>query len=207
MTDNHISNHYKGKSDVRLTVLTVLYFAGVLLGTALYCMLDGERLEILNGITGNLVYGRLNHTFWETLVNSFSGAFMLLLLCFWMGFSAAAQPIEVLVPIFRGMGAGVAVSGIYYSYGASGIGIAAVLIIPGAVISAFAVIIAAREALDLSGNVYLSAFGKNTSGGQIDFRLYFTKFVILCVILAASSFADSVLTFLFAGFWTGLVGI
>ena len=124
-----------------------------------------------------------------------------------MGLSAAAQPIEVIVPIFRGMGAGVAVSGIYYSYGTSGIGIAAVLIIPGAVISAFAVIIAAREALDLSGKVYMSAVGKNTSGGQIDFRLYFTKFVILCVILAASSFADSVLTFLFAGFWTGLVGI
>ncbi len=205
MTDNHISNHYKGKSDIRLTVLTMLYFSGVLLGTVLYCMLDGEQLEALNGITGNFVYGRLNHTFWETLVNSFSGAFMMLLLCFWMGFSAASQPIEMLLPMFRGMGAGVAVSGIYYAYGASGIGIAAVLIVPGAVISAFAVIIAAREALDLSGNIYLSAFGKNASGGQIDFRLYFTKFVILCVILAASSFADSILTFLFAGFWTGLL--
>ncbi len=203
MTDKHIVP--KKKNDRRLTLLTGLYFVGVFLGVILYSALDGENLAALNDITGSFIYGRLNHTFWETLVSSFSGAFILLLLCFWLGFSAAAQPAELLVPAFRGMGAGVSLSGMYGSFGLAGVGMSAVLIIPGAVLSAFAIIIAAREALDLSGNIFASAFGLGARGESIDFRLYFTKFVILCAILAVSSLADSLATFLFAGFWTKLL--
>ncbi len=203
MTDKHTA--MKKKTDGRLTMLTGLYFAGVFLGTVLYSTLEGEALSALNDITGSFVNSRLNRTFWETLVNSFSGGFILLLACFWLGFSSAAQPIELLVPAFRGLGAGVSLSGMYGSFGIKGLGMSAVLIIPGAVLSAFAVIIAAREALELSGRVFMSAFGRGMGGEPIDFRLYFTKFVILCAILTASSLADSLATFLFAGFWTRLI--
>lgn len=203
MTDKHFAP--KKKSDARLTLLTGLYFAGVFLGVILYSSLDGENIAALNGITGSFVYGRLNHTFWETLVNSFSGAFILLLICFWLGFSSAAQPLELLVPAFRGLGAGVSLSGMYGSFGLAGVGMSAALIIPGAVLSAFALIIAAREALELSGSVFAAAFSRGSGGEAIDFRLYFTKFVILSVILAAAAVADSLATFLFAGFWTRLL--
>ncbi len=203
MTDKHTA--LKKKTDRRLTLLTGLYFAGVFLGVILYSTLDGEALSALNDVTGSFVNGRLNHTFWETLVNSFSGGFILLLACFWLGFSSAAQPIELLIPAFRGLGAGVSLSGMYGSFGLKGVGMSAVLIIPGAVLSAFAVIIAAREALELSGRVFMSAFGRGMGGEPIDFRLYFTKFVILCAILAVSSLTDSLATFLFAGFWTKLL--
>lgn len=203
MTDNHIVQ--KKKTDGRLTLLTALYFAGVFLGVILYGTLDGERLGALNDITGSFVYGRLNHTFWETLVNSFLGAFLLLTACFWLGFSAAAQPIELFVPVFRGLGAGVSLSGMYGSFGLSGVGMSAVLIIPGAVLSAFALIIAARESLELSGKIFSSVFGRTASGEAIDFRLYVTKFVILFIILTVSSLVDSLATFIFAGFWTRLL--
>lgn len=202
MTDKHIAP--KRKTDGRLTLLTGLYFAGVFLGVILYGTLDGESLDALNDITGSFVNGRLNHTFWETLANSFSGAFILLVLCFWLGFSAAAQPVELLVPAFRGLGAGVSLSGMYASFGLAGVGLSAVLIVPGAVLSAFALIIAAREALELSGNIFSAVFG-GAGGEVLDFRLYITKFVILCAILAVSAAADSLATFLFAGFWTKLV--
>ncbi len=171
------------------------------LGVILYGTLSGEQLDALNGLTGSFVIGRLNHTFWETLVNSFSGAFLLLTACFWLGFSAAA----LLVPAFRGLGAGVSLSGMYGSFGLAGVGMSAVLIIPGAVLSAFALIIAARESLELSGKIFLSVFGRTVSGEAIDFRLYITKFVILLIILMVSSLADSLATFILAGFWTGLL--
>ncbi len=202
MTDRHIAP--KRRTDGRLTLLTALYFAGVFIGAVLYGTLRGDALSALNGIAGSFVNGRLHHTFWETLANSFWGGFILLLACFWLGFSSAAQPIELLIPAFRGLGAGVSLSGMYGSFGLRGVGMSAVLIIPGAVLSAFAVIIAAREALELSGRVFSSAFG-GRSGEAADLRLYFTKFAILCLILAVSSLADSLATFLFAGFWTKLV--
>lgn len=203
MTDERIIP--KKRSDGRLTLLAALYFAGVFLGVILYGTLGGEHLATLNDITGSFVYGRLNHTFWETLVNSFLGAFLLLTACFWLGFSAAAQPIELLVPAFRGLGAGVSLAGMYGSFGLAGVGMSAVLIIPGAVLSAFALIIAAREALELSGRVFSAVFGRSSSGESIDLRLYITKFAILFIILTAASLADSLATFIFAGFWTGLL--
>ena len=204
MTDSHIPKNRKNNS---LTGLAVLYFAGVLAGTVLYCIPNSEWIEILDNITGNFISGRLGQSFSEMLVSSFSGSFILLLVCFLLGFSAIAQPVELIVPVFQGMGAGVSAAGMYGSYGVSGIGISMILVIPGAVISAFAIIIAAREAIKLSSCIYFSVFVKEQTGEAPDFRLYFTKFVILCAMLIAASLAESLITFLFEDFWMGLLGI
>lgn len=205
MTDNHIPR--SRKKDTLLITLSALYFLGVLIGTVLYCTLDSEKIRVLDSLAGSFVAGRLNHTFWQTLVNSFSGAFLLLLLCFLLGLSAAAQPLELLVPLFRGLGAGAAIAGMYSSYGLAGAGASVVLILPNAVATAFVMIIAAREAIRFSFGLYRAAFGRNTAGEPMDIRLYFTKFVILCAILAVSSLVDSLLTFGLAGLWTSLLGI
>lgn len=205
MTDNHIPR--SRKKDTLLTALSALYFFGVLLGAALYRTLDSGKLQVLDGIAGSFVAGRLYHTFWQTLVNSFSGAFLLLLVCFMLGLSAAAQPLELLVPLFRGLGAGASIAGMYSSYGLAGAGASAVLIVPNAVATAFVMIVAAREAIRFSFGLYRAAFGRNSSGEPMDIKLYFTKFVILCAILAVSSLIDSLLTFGLAGLWTSLLGI
>lgn len=205
MTDKHI--HRSRKKDILLITLSALYFFGVLVGTVLYCTLDGDKMRVLDGLAGSFVAGRLNHTFWQTLINSFSGAFLLLLVCFLLGFSAAAPPLELLVPFFRGLGAGASIAGMYSSYGLAGAAASAVLIVPNAVATAFVMIIAAREAMRFSFGLYRAAFGRERGGEPMDVKLYFTKFVILCAILAVSSLADSLLTFGLAGLWTSLLGI
>lgn len=205
MTDNHIPRIRK--KDTLLITLSALYFVGVLIGTVLYCTLDSEKIRVLDSLAGSFVSGRLYHTFWQTLVNSFSGAFLLLLVCFLFGLSAAAQPLELLVPLFRGLGAGASIAGMYSAYGLAGAGASVVLILPNAVATAFVMIIAAREAIRFSFGLYRAAFVRNTAGEPMDVKLYFTKFVILCAILAVSSLVDSLLTFGLAGLWTSLLGI
>lgn len=205
MTDKHIPR--SRKKDTLLITLSALYFFGVLIGTVLYCTIDSEKLSVLDSLAGSFVAGRLYHTFWQTLVNSFSGAFLLLFVCFLLGLSAAAQPLELLVPLFRGMGAGASIAGMYSSYGFAGAGASVVLILPNAVATAFVMIIAAREAIRFSFGLYRAAFGRNATGEPMDIKLYFTKFVILCAILAVSSLVDSLLTFGLAGLWTSLLGI
>lgn len=205
MTDKHIPR--SRKKDTLLITLSALYFVGVFIGTVLYCTLDSGKIRVLDSLAGSFVAGRLNHTFWQTLVNSFSGAFLLLLVCFLLGLSAAAQPLELLVPLFRGLGAGASIAGMYSSYGLAGAGASVVLILPNAVATAFVMIIAAREAIRFSFGLYRAAFGRNAAGEPMDIKLYFTKFVILCAILAVSSLVDSLLTFGLAGLWTSLLGI
>lgn len=204
MTD---SKTYGRKKDRLLLLLAGLYFVGAAVGTFLYCTLDREKIKILDSISGSFVTGRLHNTFWQTLVNSFSGGFILLLVCFIMGFCAAAQPAELLIPLFRGLGTGASIAGFYGGYGIAGAGAAAVLIVPSAVATAFVMIIAAREAFYFSDGIYAAAFGKKPSADALDVRLYFTKFVILCMILVITSAADSLITFATARFWTNLLGM
>ena len=207
MTESKISG--RGRQDRLLILLAALYFLGVVLGSVLYNTLEREQAEFLDDMVGNFINGRLNNAFWETIVNSFSGGFAMLVICFLMGFCVVAQPAEIFVPMFRGLGVGTAIAGMYSRYGASGAGVSALLIVPNAVLSAFVLIMASREALRFSSALYGMTFGKGGSGcrERPDVRLYFTKFVILCAVLVFSAFADSLLTFASAGYWTSLLGM
>lgn len=205
MTDSRIPQ--RKRRDSLLALLAALYFLGVVLGTVLYCTLDAERKKTLDDIAEDFVSGRLGNTFWETMVNSFSGAFIMLVVCFALGSCVIAQPAEVFVPLFRGLGVGAAIAGMYGRFGVSGVGVSALLIVPNAVLSAFALIMASREAVRFSSALYGMTFGKTTADARPDVRLYLTKFVILCAVLALSAFSDGVITFASAGFWTRLLGI
>ncbi|MBQ5319413.1 MAG: hypothetical protein J6K17_09985 [Oscillospiraceae bacterium] len=192
-------NNIHNKS--RLSGIILLYFAGIAAGAVLYCFPPDGQAERFGTIAENFVSGRFDKQFAEILVNSFCEPFVMLLICFLMGLSAIAHPVEYLVPVFHALGTGITLAGLYDVYGITGIGMSAVMIIPGTVISAFAVIIAVREALNMSSDVYSASFGKVSAAAKINFRLYFTKFVILCAMVVAAAFAESVLISLFAGLW------
>lgn len=194
-------------NDSAVLFLLILFLLGVLIGTILYCSVDAESLYGLSRLSGSLIESRLGQTFLQTLVNSFSGAFILLLVCFILGFGAVFQPAEMLIPVFRGLGIGVSLSGMYSQFGLNGFGISLILIIPNGIISAIVLIIAVREAIRMSNSISNIVFSAKSGFEPLDYKLYFTKFVILSAILAVSSLADSLLTFLFAGFWTGLLGL
>lgn len=194
MTDNYTRNQGSG-----LKGITLLFLAGVFAGSFLYSFSDSEKMGLLRSTAENLVTGRLDRSFAENVINSFSGPFILLFICFLLGLCAVAQPVEFLIPFFHGFGAGLSVAGIYDSYGTNGIGVAALLVVPGAVISAFALIVAVREAVNMSCDICRISFGKHGSGGNIDFRLYFIKFVILCAIITAASLVEGVMTAVFKG--------
>ncbi len=195
------------KYDRLLMLLSVMYFTGVVLGTVLYCTLDSDRIDILDGMIENFVSGRILNSFGETVVNSFAGAFFMLAVCFFLGFCIIAGPAEILIPLFRGLGTGTAAAVMYGRYGLSGAGASAFLIVPEAVMSAFVLIMAARESIRFSAALYRASVGKNSGGECPDVKLYFTKFVILCAGLALSSVIDSIVTFASAGLWTGLLGV
>ncbi|MBQ8176099.1 MAG: hypothetical protein IJ035_03565 [Oscillospiraceae bacterium] len=187
----------------RLTGIVLLYFLGIFTGAVLYCIPPDGQDGRFKVIAEDFISGRFDKEFAEILVNSFCEPFVMLMICFLLGLSAVAQPAEYLVPVFHALGTGVTIAGIYDIYGVKGIAMSAVMIIPGTVISAFAVIIAVREALNMSSDIYLSAIGKNPVTAKIDIRLYFTKYVILCAIAVVSAFVQSILIFFFADIWQG----
>ena len=185
----------------RLSGIVLLYFMGVIMGAILYCFPPDRQAEFFETSAENFISGRIDKSFAEILINSFCEPFVMILICFLLGLSAIAHPAEYLVPVFHALGTGITFAGIYDLYGVNGIIMSALMLIPGTVISAFAVIIAVRESLNMSTDVYSASFGKFSGVSKINFRLYFTKFVILCAMVVIAAFVESVLIYFFADMW------
>lgn len=196
--------NFSGKT---LTYLLMTGFcAGELAGAAAYCSCGSEGFETLEKIAELFFRNRLGCTFIQTVVNSFSGAFLLMLLCLLLGFGAVFQPVEAAVPFFHGMGIGVVLTEMNVTYGFKGMLVSALMILPYAAASAVMVIAAAREAVLMSCCVGKRIFGRITNE-ETDVRLYLTKFLALFGMTAALSVADGILTYFFAGLWTRFLGV
>lgn len=187
-----------------MVLLMLLFCVGELSGAVSSCVSGGD--DILHRTAELFFRNRSGCTFIETLVNSFSGPFLLMLACLLLGFGAVSMPAELLVPFFHGLGTGVMLADMNASYGLKGTLVSAVFILPFAVVSAFIVLIAARESFSMSFLAARRLLGLDKSdAGMV--KLYLTKFLVLFAALGAVSLADSLVTYFFAGLWSGFLGI
>ena len=187
-----------------VVVLMLMFCVGELVGAVSSCVSCGN--DMLHRSAELFFRNRSGCTFIETLVNSFSGPFLLVLACLLLGFGAVSMPAELLVPFFHGLGIGVMLADMNAAYGLKGTLVSAVFILPFAVLSAFVVLIAARESFSMS---FLSArrllgLDKSDAGAV---KLYLAKFLVLFAALGVLSLADSLVTYFFAGIWSGFLGI
>ena len=187
-------------------VLFIVCLSGVLAGT-LICINSGESdFSKANTIISCFFSNRLGQTFIGTVVNSFSSTFVLLLICFFLGFGALFQPLEFAAVFFRGLGIGFTISEIIWLYRLQGLLAAAVLLIPYAIASSIIFIAAAKEALWMSNSIAGIVFFHSNQYSPVDYRLYMKKFIIMTILLVVISFADGIINYAFAGLWSGLLG-
>lgn len=189
--------NFGSSETVSIFVLMAILFAGVLAGVLLYCTADELYYSKFESISVSFIKKSFQYSFLQLVVNSFAGTFFLVLVCFFLGFGSIFQPVELIIPLFKGLGLGVSLADMYYSLGFNGLLLSIILIIPNAVISSFALIIACRESVRMSNSIRKILFGKSLDYNKIDFRLYITKFVIITVILGCSSVLDGAVTILF----------
>lgn len=197
------SESHDSAETVSIFVLMVILFAGVLAGALLYCNADKLYYSKLEANTVSFIKKSFEYSFLQLAVNSFAGTFFLVLACFLLGFGSVFQPVELIIPFFKGLGLGVSLADIYYSLGFNGIILSLILIIPNAVISSFSLIIACRESVRMSNSIKKILFGKSPDYNNVDFRLYITKFIIVTVIIGGSSLLDGAITILFSKFLNG----
>lgn len=199
-----------------LLLLFMLLLLGELIGSF---MMRGTELSAsgtLPFLTQGFLAARGEQSLLETFTSSLSSSALLMLPAFLLGFCAIAQPVIVFLPLFRGLGLGLSMAYLYAAYGWRGVFACLVLILPNAVLSSLAILMACREALRMSALFLSCAFGTGSppadpegepvpypAGGRVDmrlaFRLYLVKFALLLGVAVAASLVDSVFTFLFAG--------
>lgn len=181
-------------------ILMILLLGGVLIGTLAFCFMKKEDITNLSFITQLFIKNKADLPFIKSLANTFFSSGIIVLLCFILGFSAITQPVELVVPVFKGLGLGASIAYIYVMYGVKGFLISFLLIMPNAVISSICIIVAVRECIKMSNKftLYALSYAENVEV-KPEIKLYILKFVILFVVIGLSSLIDSLLAFIFAG--------
>lgn len=181
------------------------FFAGVilfgaLLGTVTFCFMGSDELSRLSVFSNSFVDVRSSGDLGEILVRSFVSSTVFIAVAFLSGFSALGQPLAVAVLLLRGMGWGAAMSQLYSLYGGRGALLSAVFVLLPAVITAAALMIAARESVAMSNILLCVVFSDRQHNGlRQTVRLYAVKFLVLEAAAAVAAGLECLLTVIFAG--------
>lgn len=173
---------------------------GALLGAVTFCFMGSDELSMLLVFSNSFVDVRSSGDLEEILVRSFFSSTVFLAVVFLSGFSSLGQPLAVAVLLLRGMGWGVAMSQLYSIYGGHGVLLSAMFVLLPAVITAAALMIAAREAVAMSNILLCIVFSEGQHGGlRQTVRFYAVKFLVLEAAAAVSAALECLLTIIFAG--------
>lgn len=186
----------------RVVVLTAaLFFVGMVYGALLIGFGEEELLSSLGVITKEYLTERTKQPIFDTFFSSLFSSGIFVLLLFLLGFGAISAPVILFLPFFKGLGLGASMGYLYAAYGLKGVAFSAAILLPAALFSSFAIILAAREAFRLS-LLFLSGFVPRIRGTLSPrvIKLYCLKFLILFGIVLFSAVIDSAATFLFSGF-------
>lgn len=180
-------------------ILLALFVLGLMYGSILLKSGNTALLERLATIQNVAVANKVNQSFGITFVHSLFSSGIFVLLAFLLGFSAVTQPATFLIVFVKGLGLGSSIGYFYLNYGLAGVGYSALVIMPGAVISTFALILSARESVALSNLLFFSFTKEENGCNKSTLKLYLLKHLILGAFVLASSFLDAVMALIFAG--------
>lgn len=187
------------KSGVLAFFAGVILF-GALLGTVTFCFMGSDELSRLSVFSNSFVDVRSSGDLGKILVRSFVSSTVFIAVVFLSGFSALGQPLAVAVLLLRGMGWGAAMSQLYSLYGGRGALLSAVFVLLPAVITAAALMIAARESVAMSNILLCVVFSDRQHNGlRQTVRLYAVKFLVLEAAAAVAAGLECLLTVIFAG--------
>ncbi len=124
--------------------------------------------------------------------------FLLILLLFFLGFSACGAPPALVVPLFFGAGIGMS-EAYHFAKGINGVGYVALIILPPTLLTATALLIACAESVRFSAKLCRVVLPHPTIGGTLwqDFKLYLARFLLCVGLLAAAGVLDTILRLFF----------
>ena len=190
----------KEQGSIGIFVFMLILIIGLIMGTLLIKMADTTQQGILNTITSSFINERASHSFVENFCSSLFSTSVFLLVAFFIGYFALGKPIALFIPMFKGLGLGISMADIFMQNGLKGYLICLALILPNALISSFAIVLASRESARNSSKIFSFVCGKSKEDeGGIHSGAYIIKFTVFFGLSLIGALADAGLTKLLAG--------
>ena len=186
-------------SNYILVILTLLFFLGLLFGT-----LSGNRFEFLQTLSNRYLESfaakRSQASFLSLTTHSFLTSMLLLFLCFALGTSMFGIILTPLALMLRGIFYGSVSALLYSQYAVKGIAFNAVIVLPAALFSIIALLLAARESIQFSLMIAKYSLPSASSGNlSADFGNYCGRYLVLTLIILLSAVVDGLVSCTFAG--------
>lgn len=142
------------KTNRTILLLAVLFLFGVLLGAVYITKADSAILDTLDYFFFSSIKTRMSHGFFQIFAASAASSFLFLLCIFFGGLTMWGAFFVPVFSVFRGFGFGLT-AGYVYGFGAMGVLYQVMMVLPGAMLSGFAIFLASREAIQFSGKINL----------------------------------------------------
>ncbi|MDR1563928.1 MAG: stage II sporulation protein M [Oscillospiraceae bacterium] len=185
-----------------LLMCTVLLI-GLLIGASAVRAASHSEDGQLNGIASSFIVNRGGMNFTSVMLKSFASAIMFLIAFFVLGNCNFGFIVIPFLLAFRGVGLGTSLGYIYSLHGAKGLAYCAILIIPPALLSSLALVLAAKSSMSFSVQQMKKLRRRSTQNTGVKYRFEeYGKGCLLCLLmLLVSSLLDAGLNAAFARFF------
>lgn len=162
------------RSHWELVVLSLFLIAGMV-GGAIYVRNAGySMLGQMDFLFAGDFKARISEPYLSIFIASFASSFLFLFACFLCGLSMWGTYMIPLVLVFRGFGLGITSGYLYAAYGGKGILFNLCIILPGAFVCCFSLLLASREGIRFSRRLASSC--GSASLDRVQIRLYLLRF-------------------------------
>ena len=190
------------KQDYLTVILSFVYVIGIIIGAV-----SIDKFSVAQTIAEQQFLGyvsaRTGTAFFKIFVSAFLEILPLALLTFLCGTSLVGIALCPITVCYKGFVYGMLAGYLYKTYLLKGIAFNALVLIPGALLSAIAIIICGKLAFKFS---YLLARASIPKGQSVNlynsFQLYCRSFAFSMLLLGLSSMIDSIMSVAFLNFFT-----
>ena len=182
-----------------IAAFSAVLLGGELLGIFLIGFLGSDARFSLHTILENSLSRQTAQETGLLFLSSMFSAVLLLLVCFLLGLSLWGMFLVPLVPLCQGMGLGISAAMLFQEKGLHGIAFFLLAVLPGALLSAAAVLLACRESLKASYSLFRKELQKEPAPFPV--RTYFIRFGLLTVLAILSAAADTLTSFWFSPYF------
>lgn len=185
----------------RVYFFVLLFIIGILFGALFIKHSDEETAGKINEIVRLYIQSKTGQGMLQNFFASLSVNAAFMLIDVFLGFSLIGYPFIIWLPFLRGLGVGAFSGYMYTFYKFTGLGYCALLIYPGAVISAFAFILACCDSCDYSKNAYEKSIRAKGQFERDETKIYLFRQFIYFAVCLCSSLIEALFTVGFSRFF------
>lgn len=197
---------YNGKSlkrifeNSRTILLGVMFSLGILFGAT--AINSGSYIaQNISKFADSYIIIKSGQGIVDIFINSIISNMVFLILNVFLSFSLIGYPLLFSVPFLKGLGTGIVCGYMYSVYGFSGFGYCALTIIPGTIVSTYALVTACNNSCEYSKNAFLKSILGKGQFEKGETRIFLIRQLVFAGICIISSFIDAVFSYIFLRFF------